>query len=354
MSDTWNEIQNFKNKHLSLREKLKRRKAEREGLVADLLDGGVGVAAPRLDSPGAPGVGVLVSSDSNGTAVPSPIAGGGGFASAADKLSSPALHSAVAASTAPAAVAAPDAAASGDPDVEANLYVILCDVRIPAPTKLLRNSIVKLMKGKKTVSLNVVDELLQKLAADNLVSLDATPEDEDVATSGKFRVVGTEQSKVVAMAGQIVGEEKLDKLRKRKRSQEEEEEEEDDEEKNSASSSSEKPPNKKTKKRGGDAGGGGGTDEKGGGGGGGGGKSGMKSSDEDSLDFLLSATSTKEKEKKEQSEDILYLLSKPTAKEQSLSEKFRSAGGSNIKDFCDYVTKEECRRQRRDGQLCHR
>ena len=78
------------------------------------------------------------------------------------------------------------------------------------------------------------------------------------------------------------------------------------------------------------------------------------SSDEDSLDFLLSATSTKEKEIKEQSADILYLLSKPTAKEQSLSEKFRSAGGSNIKDFCNFVTKEECKRQRKDGELCQR
>merc|ERR1712136_587383 len=77
-----------------------------------------------------------------------------------------------------------------------------------------------------------------------------------------------------------------------------------------------------------------------------------KKNDEDSLDFLLSATSTKEKEKKEQSEDILYLLSKPTAKEQSLSEKFRSAGGTQIKDFCNYVTKEECKRQTKEGKIC--
>ena len=343
MSDTWNQIQDFKNKQLSLREKLKRRKAEREGLVADLLEGGAG--GTRLDSPGAPStpVGALGSIDAKNGTTPtgSPAPSSTGVVAAAatsEKLSSPSLVS---------------SASTWDPEVEANLYVILCDVRIPAPTKHLRHAIVSLMTEKKAVSLDAVDELLQKLAADNLVSLEPTPEEEDAATCGKFRVVGTEQSKVVAMATHIVGEEKLEKLRKRKRVSEEEDDDGAAREPTAANSSAEKPPTKKSKRDGDEresSGRGGGS----GGGSGGSGKSGMKSSDEDSLDFLLSATSTKEKEKKEQSEDILYLLSKPTAKEQSLSEKFRSAGGSNIKDFCDYVTKDECRRQRKDGKLCHR
>ena len=349
MSDTWNQIQDFKNKQLSLREKLKRRKAEREGLVADLLDGGGGGgvgAVSRLDSPG------VTSSPGGAASALTPDSKNG---AAASILGSPALSSSIGTSAADKKLSSPaliSSASSWDPEVEANLYVILCDVRIPAPTKLLRHSIVNLMTEKKAVSLDAVDELLQKLAADNLVSLEPTPEDEDAMTSGKFRVVGTEQSKVVAMATHIVGEAKLEKMRKRKRTSEEEDDDEegkDDSSGGKKSNNSDKPPNKKNKS--GDERSGGGS---GSGSGSGGGKSGMKSSDEDSLDFLLSATSTKEKEKKEQSEDILYLLSKPTAKEQSLSEKFRSAGGSNIKDFCDYVTKDECRRQRKDGKLCNR
>ena len=214
MSDTWNQIQDFKNKQLSLREKLKRRKAEREGLVADLLDGGGGGGGgSKLDSPAAPGVAALASSDSNGASSP---ASKSAAASANEKHSSPSIHSSLSSSS-----------SSNDLEVEANLYVILCDVRIPAPTKSLRHAIVNLMTEKKSVSLDVVDKLLRKIADDNLISLEATPESEDPASTGKYRVVGTEQSKVVAMASQIVGEDKLERMRKRKRTPDEEDENDD-------------------------------------------------------------------------------------------------------------------------------
>lgn len=287
MSDTWNQIQDFKSKQNSLREKLKRRKAEREGLLVDVLDGGGG-----RDSPG-------ISKSETGS---------------------------------PAAV--PEAAkpepqelqqeSNYDAEVETNLYVILCDIHIPAETKHLRSSVSKAMGGK-ALTTKTIDDLLQRIADQSIISLEKVSDEEEAAASGKFRVVGTEQSRLVAMATHIVGEEKLERMRKRKRNQAEEEEEE-------------LARARKVAKNGrGDA-----EAE----------ARGKKSSDEDSLDFLLSATSAKEKEKKEQSEDILYLLSKPTAKEQSLVEKFRSAGGVQIKDFCDHITKEECNKFIKDSKPC--
>lgn len=54
--------------------------------------------------------------------------------------------------------------------------------------------------------------------------------------------------------------------------------------------------------------------------------------------------STKEKESKKLGEEILDLLSKPTAKERSLAERFRSQGGAQVKEFCPHGTKAECQR----------
>jgi mRNA (2'-O-methyladenosine-N6-)-methyltransferase len=48
---------------------------------------------------------------------------------------------------------------------------------------------------------------------------------------------------------------------------------------------------------------------------------------------LLSLPSTKEKQSKQVGEEILELLSKPTAKERSLVEKFKSQGGTQVITF---------------------
>ena len=52
--------------------------------------------------------------------------------------------------------------------------------------------------------------------------------------------------------------------------------------------------------------------------------------------------STKEKEEMEQQKEILNLLSKPTAREQSLMDTFRSQDGCGVKEFCSFPTKSEC------------
>lgn len=54
--------------------------------------------------------------------------------------------------------------------------------------------------------------------------------------------------------------------------------------------------------------------------------------------------STKEKESKKLGEEILDLLSKPTAKERSLTERFRSQGGKQLMEFCPHGTRSDCER----------
>lgn len=59
---------------------------------------------------------------------------------------------------------------------------------------------------------------------------------------------------------------------------------------------------------------------------------------------LLSMPSTREKQSKQVGEEILDLLSKPTAKERSLVEKFKSQGGAQVMEFCPHGTRAECSR----------
>ena len=57
---------------------------------------------------------------------------------------------------------------------------------------------------------------------------------------------------------------------------------------------------------------------------------------------LLSMPSTREKQSKQVGEEILELLTKPTAKERSVAEKFKSHGGAQVMEFCPHGTKIEC------------
>jgi mRNA (2'-O-methyladenosine-N6-)-methyltransferase len=58
----------------------------------------------------------------------------------------------------------------------------------------------------------------------------------------------------------------------------------------------------------------------------------------------LSLPSTREKQNKQVGEEILELLTKPTSKERSLAEKFKSQGGIQVMEFCPYGTRVECMR----------
>ncbi|CAG2121234.1 unnamed protein product, partial [Medioppia subpectinata] len=80
----------------------------------------------------------------------------------------------------------------------------------------------------------------------------------------------------------------------------------------------------------------------------------METKGDDLLESLLSLPTIREKQSKQMGEEILDLLSRPTAKEQSLVEQFRSVGGVQVKEFCPHGTKEECIKANQTHSACRR
>jgi hypothetical protein len=72
----------------------------------------------------------------------------------------------------------------------------------------------------------------------------------------------------------------------------------------------------------------------------------------DELSALLSMQSSKEREERSQQEEILTLLRKPSAKELSLMNIFKSQDGGGVKEFCSYSTKKECMKVHRSKEPC--
>lgn len=62
----------------------------------------------------------------------------------------------------------------------------------------------------------------------------------------------------------------------------------------------------------------------------------------DSVEDLLSLNTSRERESKKQAREIMELLERPTVKEQSLIERFKSVGGASVQEFCVHGTKEDC------------
>lgn len=63
------------------------------------------------------------------------------------------------------------------------------------------------------------------------------------------------------------------------------------------------------------------------------------------LEALLNKKSFKELQKSKTGEELLDLIHRPTAKETAVAAKFKSKGGSQVKEYCSALTKEDCRRQ---------
>ncbi|KAI3501478.1 hypothetical protein L1887_29347 [Cichorium endivia] len=63
------------------------------------------------------------------------------------------------------------------------------------------------------------------------------------------------------------------------------------------------------------------------------------------LEALLNKKSFKELQKSKTGEELLDLIHRPTAKETAVAAKFKSKGGSQVKEYCTALTKEDCRRQ---------
>ncbi|KFK31864.1 hypothetical protein AALP_AA6G168400 [Arabis alpina] len=63
------------------------------------------------------------------------------------------------------------------------------------------------------------------------------------------------------------------------------------------------------------------------------------------VEALLSKKTFKEKQQSRTGEELLDLIHRPTAKEAATAAKFKSKGGSQVKYYCRYLTKEDCRLQ---------
>ncbi|XP_074598861.1 methyltransferase like 3 [Brevipalpus obovatus] len=81
-------------------------------------------------------------------------------------------------------------------------------------------------------------------------------------------------------------------------------------------------------------------------------KSEMNLEPEEILGKLLSLPTIKEREDKKLTKEILDLLSKPTAKDKLLIEKFQSVGGGQVQEFCAQGTRDDCNKVLNHGESC--
>ncbi|GLU17568.1 hypothetical protein SLE2022_339290 [Rubroshorea leprosula] len=63
------------------------------------------------------------------------------------------------------------------------------------------------------------------------------------------------------------------------------------------------------------------------------------------LEALLNKKSFREMQKSKTGEEILNIINRPTARETAVAAKFKSKGGSQVREYCSALTKEDCRRQ---------
>ncbi|XP_010421999.1 PREDICTED: N6-adenosine-methyltransferase MT-A70-like isoform X2 [Camelina sativa] len=72
------------------------------------------------------------------------------------------------------------------------------------------------------------------------------------------------------------------------------------------------------------------------------------------VEALVSKKSFKEKQQSRTGEELLDLIHRPTAKEAATAAKFKSKGGSQVKYYCRYLTKEDCCVQSRSHVACNK
>ncbi|KAG1704373.1 N6-adenosine-methyltransferase catalytic subunit [Nymphon striatum] len=260
MSDTWREIQAFKSKHGNLRERLHKRRKEREDLGLCLTPSG---SDSKLDNTSSSVTAKNDTSSDN---------------SKEDSI---------------------------DNQIEIHLISYLCDVSLqfPLQSKVIKNVLSKQLDAD--ILQSNVDNLLQKFAAQDLISIqnELSSNENNVIT-----VISTEHTKLLAVVHTLSAknsspdEDTIKKKRKRN----------ENEDSNRAKEVKTETANESPHK------------------------------ERETVESLLSMPSIREKEIKKVGEEILDLLSKPTAKEKSLVEKFKSQGGGQVKEFCPHGTKIEC------------
>ncbi|EIE25150.1 MT-A70-domain-containing protein [Coccomyxa subellipsoidea C-169] len=72
------------------------------------------------------------------------------------------------------------------------------------------------------------------------------------------------------------------------------------------------------------------------------------------LDSLLNKPTLQDRLKTEKGEELLELIAKPTAKENAVVKRFKTEGGSQIREYCPHLTKDDCRRAHASMFPCHR
>ena len=73
---------------------------------------------------------------------------------------------------------------------------------------------------------------------------------------------------------------------------------------------------------------------------------------QEEVEYLLSVESVREKGSKQMGSDIQHLLNTKSVMEQLKLQNFKSAGGSQLREFCYHKTKDDCRRARNSKKAC--
>ncbi|XP_052816907.1 N6-adenosine-methyltransferase subunit METTL3-like isoform X2 [Mya arenaria] len=185
-----------------------------------------------------------------------------------------------------------------DPEVERQLLHVLCDMGVDSCKSGELCKETSKVLGREA-NLDLVENLLQKFAAQQMIVLS----EEKGSRRGNLTVQSVDLSKLSAVTDDVSDS------RKRKRDEK-------------ADQDTTSPQSKQSKQ-----------DSK------------------VSVESLLAAQTAKEKESKKVTDEILQLLSAPTSKEKSLMERFKSQGGAQLQEFCQFGTREECRISQ-PGQAC--
>ncbi|KAK3864376.1 hypothetical protein Pcinc_028539 [Petrolisthes cinctipes] len=287
--ETWANIQLVKSKRERFREKIKKRKAERETLLSSV----VGVSSSTS-----------TSTSSTTSTFPS-------------TSSNPSTSTFLTPSTSPTATSN----GSEDWSLECALLECLNGALPPVQSTQLTHTLST--KLRRTLEAKDIDNLLQKFAYKELISITQ----EGVQGHTTVTVTAVQHNRVTAVLGVEHREKKLHHVSTKQENPVAE----------VAVASPDEPPTKilredKDKSE----------------------KEKRKDRREDDVMSLLSAQSIRERETKKVGEEIMELLSKPTAKEQSIAQRFRSQGGAKVQEFCPHGTKEECERATKGGLQCGR
>ncbi|XP_046386231.1 N6-adenosine-methyltransferase catalytic subunit [Ischnura elegans] len=290
MSDAWSAIQEIKSKRNSLREKLQKRKKERQDLF--------NLSAGTLEPSALPKTSAI-SIEGGGSGVPSPVT------KTSDDDES----------------REPDVDLRSDPEVESRLLQCLSEVSLTLPTSSWQLAAAVGKQISKHVLHIAVVNLLQKFAAQQLIGI------KECTKNGQMylEVASAEHAKLVAMVNELSAEGKTSTVVTS--------EESSNKRKGDGDTLDESAPKVACLEK----------EEK---------KKDKKEPKDDDIMSLLSMPSIREKESKKVGEEILDLLSKPTAKERSLAERFRSQGGAQVMEFCPHGTKGECAKVSSGSEPC--